>query len=282
MLDVVQVPVALPEIRQVGRPPVSRTERTVAELRFGAKGVQEPLQRVLAPLATLMKGELFRLAAVADGLQLGGDFVERFVPRDSFPLSFAALADTFQRIQQSLGMIQVVQARLASRTEMSTAVGVVRIAFDLDEPAVFDVADDAADRAAQLAHPGHFLHVLVLVAIRPIAFGLRSRQLADTGHRAEAAQFVRLALDAVPLLQVDAACGTPSVAPVADASASVDGLAVVATVWLQPVMAVSADMPPAARPSCRNLRRDSAASLMWYFARVQSGRVTRWTSSFQL
>jgi len=176
----------------------------VAELSLGAVGVEESLDGVLTSLSPLMKGKLLRLAAVANRLELGGDFVESFVPADSFPLAFAPLADTLERKEKSFRVVKMIEAGMPARAEMPSAVGVVRIAFDFDQPVVLHVADDSADRDTELAHARHLGDVFVLVAVGPVSFGLWAGQPTDAWHLAELAKFVGLAPNAFPLLHVDA------------------------------------------------------------------------------
>ena len=203
MLDVIEIPVTLPEIGQVGSPAISRAEGPMAELGLGAVGVEKAFQCVLAPLPSLVKRELLGMAAVADSLQLGRDLIQGLVPTDTLPFALATGPDPLQRVQQSLGMVEMVQGGLATGTQVATAVRVVGVPLDLDQPTLLHVTDDPADRAAQLAHPRDLLDILVLVPVRPVPLCLRTGQLAHTGHRSERPQLVGRALDPVPLLQVD-------------------------------------------------------------------------------
>ena len=59
VFDVIQIPVALPEICQIGRSAISGAQRTVAKLRLGAERIEKTLQCVLAALPALVEGELF-------------------------------------------------------------------------------------------------------------------------------------------------------------------------------------------------------------------------------
>ena len=122
MFDVVEVPIALPQIGQVGSSPVARTKSTMTQLRFGSKRVQESGQGVFTALATLMKSKLFGLTTLADTFQSSGDFVQGLVPRDPFPFTFSAPPDTTQWIQQPFGMIQMVQAGVPTRAKMPAAI----------------------------------------------------------------------------------------------------------------------------------------------------------------
>ena len=97
----------------------------------------------------------------------------------------------------------MVEGCLATGTEVTTAVGILRIPFYLDQSIVLDVTDDATDGAAELAHTGDFFNPLVLVAVGPVAFGLGAGEIADPGHLTEGTELIGLALDAVPFFHVD-------------------------------------------------------------------------------
>jgi len=92
-----------------------------------------------------MKGEIFWLARLADDTQLVRDLRRRFIPRNTFPLSFPAFTDALQRIQQALGVVLMVQSCVATCAQATAAVGVVRVAFNFDDAVVFDVTNDAAN-----------------------------------------------------------------------------------------------------------------------------------------
>ena len=98
----------------------------------------------------------------------------------------------------------MVQSGVAAGAEVAAAVGVLGIAFDLDQASFFDITDRAADGAAELAHAGNLGDVFVLVDVRPVSFRLGTGKSTDARS---SALFVGLALDAIPLLHVDALFG---------------------------------------------------------------------------
>ena len=100
-------------------------------------------------------------------------------------------------------MILVVQCGLSTCAQVTAAIGVFRVAFDFDQPVVFDKTDDAADGAAQLAHARHFFDVFVFVAIGPTAAVIGSGQVAHARHVAA----IRFAFYLIPFVQVQTLSG---------------------------------------------------------------------------
>ena len=109
----------------------------------------------------------------------------------------ATLANATKGVQQSFGMILMIQAGMTASTQSSAAVGIVGVSFDFDNTIIFDQAHDSTDSAAELAHPGDFLDVFVFIDVRPVLLGIRSWQIAYTRH-CHVAFGVRRTLDFVP------------------------------------------------------------------------------------
>ena len=61
----------------------------------------------------------------------------------------------------------MIQTGLPTCANATATVGVVRIAFDFDQPTIFDVPHDSAHRAAQLAHARNLFRVGVFIEIGP-------------------------------------------------------------------------------------------------------------------
>ncbi len=181
VLVVAEVPVGLEEVRQVGRTTRRRAKPAVIQGRVRAERTQEVRDGVLRTAAALVERELFELAALLDLNEALSHFVVGLIPADTLPLTFAAFADALQRVEQTLGVVLVVQRRLTTGAQLAARVRVVRVAFDLDDPAVLDDARDAAHRRAELAHAVHALDVLVLVRVRELRLSVRTRQRADAG-----------------------------------------------------------------------------------------------------
>jgi len=66
VLDIVQVPIALPQVSQVGRTPVAAAKAAMGELGFGAKGVEESFQCIFGTLAALVKRKIFWVSRLAN------------------------------------------------------------------------------------------------------------------------------------------------------------------------------------------------------------------------
>ena len=97
----------------------------------------------------------------------------------------------------------MIEPRLTTSAKSTAAVGVVGVPFDFDHTTIFDMADDATDRAAQLAHSGNLFCILVFVPVRPISFCVGTGQLTDA-RRVFGSSWIGLALHLFPLLHVDA------------------------------------------------------------------------------
>ena len=67
------------------------------QLRAGTERRKKTFDRVFAAQSTLVKREFFWFATFANRFQFCRNFIEGFVPRDPFPLAFAAFSDSFER-----------------------------------------------------------------------------------------------------------------------------------------------------------------------------------------
>ena len=118
----------------------------MVERGVGAERAQEAVDRVLAAVAALVERELLGLAGLADLPQPRRELVVGLLPGDPAPLAAAARSDALERVEQTLGVVLVVEGRLAPRTQLAARVGVHRVALDLEDAPVLHVAGDAADR----------------------------------------------------------------------------------------------------------------------------------------
>ena len=100
-------------------------------------------------------------------------------------------------------MVQVIQARVATSAQVAAAVGVFWIAFDFNQPSVFDVANGSTNGATQLTHAWYLGGVFVLINVRPVLLFQRPRQLTNTRCRSTTG-LVGLATNSFPLFQVNA------------------------------------------------------------------------------
>src|SRR5205814_6673490 len=91
-------------------------------------------------------------AAVLDdrAAEARGDVVERLVPRHLLPAPAAALALALQRIQDPVGILELIRRDDALRAGAPAAAGMRRVALDLadGEALLVDVGEDAARRLA--------------------------------------------------------------------------------------------------------------------------------------
>ena len=78
------------------------------------------------------------------GLPARGDLAERLVPGDALPLAAALGPDAAQRVQQPVGVIDVIEIRPHLGAEPAARDGMVRIAAEADGPAVAHLGEDAA------------------------------------------------------------------------------------------------------------------------------------------
>ena len=106
-----------------------------------------------------------------------------------------------QRVKQSFGMILMIERRLTTSTKVTSAVWIIGVSFDLNDPPIFDVPNDAAHSAAKLAHARNFFDVFVLIPVGPVSLGVWPRKFADAGH-VDVSLFVRLPTNLLPAFKV--------------------------------------------------------------------------------
>ena len=68
VFTIIEVPIAFPKVGQIRRTTISRTKRSMAELRFRAIGVEKPFNGIFASLTTLVESKFFLLSLLANGL----------------------------------------------------------------------------------------------------------------------------------------------------------------------------------------------------------------------
>jgi hypothetical protein len=81
--------------------------------------------------APIMEHELFRMTVVAQLFQAACHLCQGLVPRDSFPLAFAALADTLHRIEHAVRVVDLVDAGVALGADKPLGPDRVRLAAHL-------------------------------------------------------------------------------------------------------------------------------------------------------
>src|SRR6185503_312063 len=86
-----------------------------------------------------------------------GEGFEHFIPRGSFPLTFAARADSLQREEYALGIVNLIDCRRAFGAVASARPGMQRIAFELLDLTcvLIDVGEKSASRFAIKASGRH-------------------------------------------------------------------------------------------------------------------------------
>ena len=140
--------VAAPE--EVAEPRRRRADVRVAVVAVDAPRLQHAVGvAVLAGAADVIHDFV---AAVLDdrAAEARGDVVERLVPRHLLPAPAAALALALQRIQNPVGILELIRRDDALRACAPAAAGMRRVALDLadGEALLVDVGEDAARRLA--------------------------------------------------------------------------------------------------------------------------------------
>jgi hypothetical protein len=84
------------------------------------------------------------------GADARADLGERIVPRDLPPLARAASAVALERIENAIGIVELIRSDDALRTGAAAAAGMERVAFDLAnrQRVLVDVGENAARRLA--------------------------------------------------------------------------------------------------------------------------------------
>ena len=157
----------LPHVR-AGHLAVEQLERHRGGREAGARLGAEVGRAVLQRQALHEGAQLLGVADVEDrrlgpalgpdALEVGGDLLERLVPRDRLELAGAARPGAPQRREQPVLVVDVLARRGALGAERAAVVRILARALDLDDAAVAHVEVEAAlrrgiaDRADRLAH----------------------------------------------------------------------------------------------------------------------------------
>ena len=131
------------------------------------------------------------------------NLADALVPWDLFPLVFALGACALQAVVDARRMMHVLESTRAAAAQ-TTLVGVVGIAFDLDDFAIFHVSEDATICVAEVACA--LLHLYTgsmdidLRHMRsPLLFRLPSRALSSSATPIKVSPFGRLPLPGLPI-----------------------------------------------------------------------------------
>ena len=126
-------------------------QKRVVEAVGGAEEVQETATRPVVG-AQSAGGGRHGLGAglLLDLVEFLGDFRKRLVPRDALPLVLALLARTFERVVHARRVVHEIQRLVAARAQAALVRRVVRVAFRVDEFAVFYVGKHTAVLMAEV------------------------------------------------------------------------------------------------------------------------------------
>ncbi len=167
---------------------------------------QEPLGKAVLARPTDVVHDLLGPAQGDTPADPSGDIVERLVPGDGLPISASSRPDSPQGMQDSFGVIKLIDRRRALGAVAAPRAGVSRVAFQLADGQVrlVDVGEQPAARLAVEARggdqhvfaghlarmgPGVVLDVVVPVLHRreagqllvPASAGQRDRFAHDSG-----------------------------------------------------------------------------------------------------
>ena len=168
------------------------------EAVWGTEDVEETAASIVvgARRAT-RRGNCLSATFFLDLVELLGDFADALIPRDLLPLVLALLACALQAVVNTRGMVHVLERARAAAAQ-TTLVGVVGIAFDLDDFAIFHVGEDAAIGVAEVACA--LLHLYTgsmdidLRHMRsPLLFRLPSRALSSSATPIKVSPFRAIA-----------------------------------------------------------------------------------------
>src|SRR5262245_33570369 len=147
-------------VRVIGRRPVVAAPEKMPEARRRRTDVRVAVVSVDAPrLEDPVRVSVFSRAADVihdlvptifdDGFpDAAGNVLERLLPRDLTPLAGPAISVALERVQDAVGILQLVRCDDALCAGPAAAAGMDRIAFDLPdrEALLVDVREDAARR----------------------------------------------------------------------------------------------------------------------------------------
>ena len=140
-------------------------------VRIAAPGGHHPLREAVFAGPADVVHDLF-LSTLLDGFaDTPRDVVDRLLPADPFPLARAAISDPSERVQDAIGIGDLIQRRRSLGAVAAARAGVLGIAFELGdfERGLVDVGQQAARRFAVETGGGH-QHEPLLDPLRP---GLR-------------------------------------------------------------------------------------------------------------
>ena len=144
---------------QVGDDHGVEAQAALGAIIGGAVRVQEIFKLNLGKIVGGRKDHRLGAIFLLDSLHFIGYKVESFFPGSFAEEAFATLADPDQGSQNTIRVVGVHQARLAARAELAIRMGMFRITFQLDHPAIFNPGQQATAPDAHLAHTGNVASV---------------------------------------------------------------------------------------------------------------------------
>src|SRR5262249_15520707 len=111
----------------------------VPEHRAGYRHLHQPERAAVA-----VRQDRLRPPALADRPPAPADLVQRLVPGDSLPPSGTFRPDAAQRVQEAVGVVDVIEVRPHLGAQPAAGDGVVGVAGEADGAAVLHLGDDAA------------------------------------------------------------------------------------------------------------------------------------------
>ena len=85
-----------------------------------------------------------RTIAGADLFPAAGDFSHCFAPADPLPAAATLWPDTADRVEEAVRVVNMLQIRSDLGTQPALGDRIVRIAVEVDSPAILDFSNDAA------------------------------------------------------------------------------------------------------------------------------------------
>ncbi len=145
-----------------------RADGGVRVMAIDAPRLQHPVGVAFVPGAADMVDHPVPRAGIERITDFCRDFVQRLLPRDTLPLARAALALALQRVQDALGIVNLVDGRWSLGAVAPAAGGMCRVAFELaHSPGLLvDVSKHPAGRLAVEAGGWH-QRVATLDPLRP-------------------------------------------------------------------------------------------------------------------
>ena len=110
-----------------------RADVGVTVMAIDAPSLQHPLDVALIPWPTDVIDDAVLGSSLQRSPNLRSNLVERLVPVDPLPASFATLADSLHRVQNPLSIVNLIDCSRTLGAVPATASRVVRVTFELSD-----------------------------------------------------------------------------------------------------------------------------------------------------